>query len=250
MMSLLLPVLPRLLHPQQEFAPGGEDELKYGDVPLAPLIFQDDILHGVCDEKEARNANLKIDRVIKQLNLRLNEDKTFCTVIGSKRQRQDVKLELQKGPLMCGGFEIQLKDKFKWLGQIMSAGGLTESVADTVQAREGKIRGACLEISQIVNDWRARVVGGMETALLLWEVCCVPSLLHGSGTWTGISKNTEKQLNKILNWFLRLVLQVGPGASLAALSWDFSMLEMSLRVQMEKVMFVLYLRNLENTTLS
>jgi hypothetical protein len=191
-----------------------------------------------------------MDRVIKQLNLMLNEDKTFCIVIGSQRQRQEVKLELEISPLLCGGFETQLKDKFKWLGQVMSTGGLAESVADTVQDREGKIRGACLEISQIVNDWRARVVGGMETALLLWEVCCVPSLLHGSGTWTGISKTTEKQLNKIQNWFLRLVLQVGPGASLAALSWDFSMLEMSLRVKIEKVMFVLYLRNLENTTVS
>ena len=37
--------------------------------------------------------------------------------------------------------------------------------------------GACIEITQIVNDWRAKVVGGFETALLLWELCCVPSLL-------------------------------------------------------------------------
>ena len=39
--------------------------LQYGDVPLAPLIFQDDVLHGVCGVEEARNANLKIDKVIK-----------------------------------------------------------------------------------------------------------------------------------------------------------------------------------------
>ena len=125
----------------QEFTPRGEDELKYGDVPLAPLIFQDDVLHGVCGVEEARNANLKMDRVINQLNLRLNEDKTFCIVIGSQRQRQEVKLELEISPLLCGGFETQLKDKFKWLGQVMSTGVLAESVADTVQEREGKIRG-------------------------------------------------------------------------------------------------------------
>ena len=35
-------------------------------------------------------------------------------------------------------------------------------------------------------------MGGMETALMLWEVCCVPSLLHGAGTWTEISSKTEK----------------------------------------------------------
>ena len=52
-----------------------------------------------------------------------------------------MKLELEKNPLLCGGFEMQLKDKFKWLGQTMSTGGLAESVADTVQAMEGNIMG-------------------------------------------------------------------------------------------------------------
>ena len=88
----------------QEFAPGGEDELKYGDIPLAPLIFQDDVLHGAGGIKEARIANQRMDKVIKQLNVKLNEDKTFCIVMGSKRQRQEVKLELERQPLMCGGF--------------------------------------------------------------------------------------------------------------------------------------------------
>ena len=212
--------------------------MKYGDIPLAPLIFQDDVLHGAGGVEEARSDNLKMDRVIKQLNLRLNEDKTFPIVMGSKRQRQEVKLELDRQPLMCAGFETQLKDKFKRLGQILSTGGLAESAEATNQAREWKIKGACLEIAQIVNDWRARVVGGMETALLLWEVCCIPSLLHGAGTWTEITTATQKHLNKVQNWYFRLVLQVGPGSSLAAMSRDTSMLDMSPRVKIEKVMLV------------
>ena len=99
----------------QEFAPGEEDELKYGDVPFASLIFQDDVIHGAGGLKEARMANLKIDRVVKGMNLRLNEDKTFCIVMGTRKQKQEVKLGLERQPLMCGGLEIQLKDKFKWL---------------------------------------------------------------------------------------------------------------------------------------
>ena len=135
---------------------------------------------------------------------------------------------------MCGNFETKLQEQFKWLGQILSSGGLGESVAATVESREGKIRGACLEISQIINDWRSRAVGGMETALMLWEVCCIPSLLHGAGTWTEISAKTEKQLNRCQNWFVRLILQVGPGTPLPSLSWDFSLLDMGLRVKLEK----------------
>ena len=30
---------------REQFSPGGEDELTYGSVPLAPLLFQDDVLH-------------------------------------------------------------------------------------------------------------------------------------------------------------------------------------------------------------
>ena len=138
---------------------------------------------------------------------------------------------LQKNPLFCGEVEIKLKDSFKWLGQILSSGGLAESVNATIEAKEGKIRAACLEIAHIVNDWRSQVAGGMETGLLLWEACCVPSLLNGAGTWMEISKTTEKRLNQIQFWGLRLFLQVGPGTPLASLLWDTAILKMDIKVK-------------------
>jgi hypothetical protein len=120
----------------------------------------------------------------------------------------------------------------------------------TVEDREGKIRGACLEIGHIINDWRTQAVGGMDTALLLWEVCCIPSLLHGAGTWTDISVATENRLNKIQNWYFRLVYQIGPGASLPSLLWDTITLDMKFRVYIEKIMLILSIRNLEEDTIA
>ena len=65
--------------------PGGEDEVTYGSVPLAPLIFQDDVLHAADGIKEARIANEKMSRVVKRLNLNLNRDikKNFLHYNGS-----------------------------------------------------------------------------------------------------------------------------------------------------------------------
>ena len=159
------------------FPPGEQDELTYGSVLLAPFIFMDDVIHGAETIDDARRANTRMDRTVRQLNLTLNRNKYVCLVIGSMKQRTRVKQALLKDPLMCGEFETQLKDKFKWLGQILSCRGLGDSVAETVASREGKIQGTCLGITQIVNDWRSKVVGGMETAILLWEACCIPSLL-------------------------------------------------------------------------
>ena len=123
-------------------------------------------------------------------------------------------------------------------------------MSETVKAREGKIRGACLEISHIINDWRSKVSGGMATALTLWEACCIPSLLHGAGTWTEISPAVEKSLNQLQCWYLKLIYQVGQGAPSASLLWDTNVLDMSLRIWKEKLLFVLHLRNLEEKTLA
>ena len=107
-----------------------------------------------------------------------------------------------------------------------------------------------MELVQVVNDWRARAVGGLDTAILLWEACCVPSLLYGCGTWLEMAPSTVKKLNAIQNWFLRLIFQVGPGVPIAALCWETGVLDMELRVLMEMLMLVLHIRGLGENTLA
>ena len=114
----------------------------------------------------------------------------------------------------------------------MSSAGLADSVLQTFISREGKVKGACLEIALIVNDWRAQNLGGMETALTLWETCCIPSMMHGAGTWVEMNASTEKRLNSLQSWFVRLILQVGPSSPLLSLLWDTPALDMGLRVKM------------------
>ena len=134
------------------FPPGGGDELNYGTTAMAPLLFQDDLIHSTGGIRAARLANVRIDKVVKKLNLNLHEDKTSCILLGSKKQKNSMKKELQIQPLFCGQIEVKIEDEIKWLGQILSSDGLAGSVAETVGAREGKIRGACLEIAAVVND--------------------------------------------------------------------------------------------------
>ena len=171
--------------------------------------------------------------MMKERGLCLNKEKSVCVIIGNKKQREDAAQRLEEQPLECGDFITKPKESEKWLGQEISAQGLAHSAALTVEKREAKIRAACREIAVIVNDWRSRSVGGMESALQLWEACCIPSLLHGAATWLDMTAATVQKLNTIQNWFLRLVLQVGPGAPVAALLWDSGVLDMELRVWRE-----------------
>ena len=90
----------------------------------------------------------------------------------------------------------------------------------------------------------------METALLLWEACCISSLLRGAGTWVNISETTIKKFNQIQCWYLRLALQVGQGAPRASLLWNNQVLFMQLKVWKEQIMLVIHVRNLDDTSIA
>ena len=87
----------------EHFPPGGGDEMIYGKVSLASLIFMDDLIHGAGSIEDARIANERVDKVVKSLNLSLNQDKTSCIFMGLNKQKDIVRRELEVNPLMCEG---------------------------------------------------------------------------------------------------------------------------------------------------
>ena len=76
---------------------------------------------------------------MKERGLNLNKDKSVCIAIGSKKQKSEISKAMKESPLMCGDFETKEVEEEKWLGQIISASGLAESVSKTVDARIGKV---------------------------------------------------------------------------------------------------------------
>ena len=213
-------------------------------------MFQDDLIHASTEVEKARKACQKMNLVMKKHALKLNKDKSVLIVMGSKNQKKDIIEELENNPITCGEVKMNIKDADKWLGQQLSTGGLAESVAATVEKREAKIKGAALEIATIVNDWRAEAAGGMNTALLLWEACLVPSLLQGASTWVEVSEKTVKKLNSLQQWFLRLILQVGPGTPVAALGWETGVLDMKLRIYQEKLALISHIKSMDEKSLA
>ena len=170
--------------------------------------------------------------------------------MGTKKQREKLKSELETNPIKCGNFVMKKVEKEKWLGQQLSEGGLADSVEATIESKMGKIKTACLEIANIVNDWRAETVGGLETAIILWEACIIPSLLNSCSTWVEISKKAENKLNDLQRWFLRLILQVPKSTPSASLTWETGMMDMKLRIWKEKLMLILHIRSLNDETLA
>ena len=50
----------------EHLPPGGDLQMEYGDVPLAPLMWLDDILNTADQIKKAREVNKKVDIIMKE----------------------------------------------------------------------------------------------------------------------------------------------------------------------------------------
>ena len=65
-----------------------------------------------------------------------------------------------------------------------------------------------------------------------------------------MSKEAEKRLDALQNWFLRILLRQGPGAPSSAILWELQVLSMARRIWREKLCLSLHVARLGEDTLA
>ena len=84
-------------------------------------------------------------------------------MIGSTKAKKKIKQELEMNPLKIGNQELKEVQVFKHLGDFIS-NHLGESVHTTVTKRLGIAKLAIYEIRTVMEDRRARCIGGINLA--------------------------------------------------------------------------------------
>ena len=102
-----------------------------------------------------------------------------------------MKKELSINPLMCGEFETKVKEKFKWLRQILSEGGLAQSVVATVEESKGKIWGR--KLNRIQNWYYGLVYQVGPGAPLHWAIYYGIHLLSLQAWYIGSKRSKNGQ---------------------------------------------------------
>ena len=229
---------------------GSEDEFRYGKVVGKPAMWMDDICRGVGSVNSAIAGNIKLDVMASLCQLSYHPDKSGYILMGTEEQKEEMRKEIRRTPIMLGDIQTKEKEADKWLGFWLHTDGLSASVAKTVEERKKKVKGAMYEAVAVVEDYRAVRISGFQTAIDLWELAIIPSLLNGCEVWVDISLETEKQLEDLQYKYLSLVLQVGPGTPRSALLAQTGLLSMKYRIWVEKVMMIMHLRGLKEPALA
>ena len=164
-------------HGLKDYFKDSQCEMRYGGVRLQPLSYQDDIMRSSMDVLTTQVGNINMAAMFEEKWLEAHPDKTCFIVVGSRKYKEKVKIDLQDSPLMFGDFLVNQHESDKYLGQILHGGGLNMSAEATVRDRMGKLKGATREIKTIIEEFQMQAIAGMMAAWELWERALIPSLL-------------------------------------------------------------------------
>ena len=229
---------------------GSKDEDCYGGIRLQPLSYIDDLLRCTNNVSCTRAGNIKLSMFLEEKQLEAHPKKTCYILIGSKKLKKNVRKEIEVNPFVLGKVAIKEKVCDKYLGDILSSGGVADSIDATVDEREGRVKGAIRELAALCEDFRMQITGGMMGALDLYESCIIPSLMANSGTWFGIREKMVERLEKIQNTFVRSLLRLPMSTPKPCLRAVCGLLGMKWRIWLEKINLVNNIRRAEDGTLA
>ena len=224
---------------------GSRDEECYGRIRLQPLSYVDDTARASQDVTTMRAGNTKLACLMMEKQLEIHNLKSGFLIFGTEAFKAASRLDVQESPVMLGKVQINEKITDKYLGDILSSLGLRASVEATVKEREAKIKGSIYELRALTEDFRMQAVGGMQSAIDLYESCIIPSLLSNSGTWTEVGQETINMLDKIQDTFGRVLLSLPKSAQRASLQAALGLVGMKWRVWQEKILLAQAIRNQE-----
>lgn len=171
-------------------------------------------------------------------------------VVGKNKRRQELMKHIADNPIKLCNQPMGQVSQSKYLGDVISESGLSESVQCTVNKRKGTVSRAIYEIRSVLNDCRAHLVGGLVSGFEMWEIAVIPMLLYNSETWMEISKKTIEDLEKLQLNFLRTTLGVGVGCPMPLLYSETGTLLMEFRILQKKLLFMHHLERLPDSALA
>ena len=144
-----------------KFFKNSKEEVSYGNERLQPLLFQDDISRISTSLEAAQVGNYIMEAVMESKLLDFNHDKSVVIIMGSKKKKEDIEKEMKVKPLTLCGKDMEIATSEKYLGDMISADGLAESVSATVMKRKGQTVSCMIETKAVIEDCRANAIVGI-----------------------------------------------------------------------------------------
>ena len=148
-----------------KFFGSSKAELSYGPEKILPLMFQDDICRLSLTLKDAQKGNDTLESAMEIKLLDFNLDKSCCLIMGSNQGRKRLTKDMSKNPLTLCKRPMNIATNEKYLEDMLSSNGLSDSVHTNILKRKGGVMLAIMKIKSYINDCRITTLGGLTAGI-------------------------------------------------------------------------------------
>ena len=187
--------------------------------------------------------------MIGKKSLTFNTDKSCYLLMGGKKERRRLQKELSKSPLTLCKEPMKEVKIVKYLGNFFTY-SLEDSIHQTVIKRLGLAKHAIYELRDIVEDTRAKKIGGINIAFDIFDNSITSIILHNSETWNFIPNKTINLIDRFFNSFYTCIFRIGSGSPSANNFWQVGALTRNNILLKKQLSFYFHLSSLPPDSLA
>ena len=101
-----------------------QSEISYGATRLQPLSFQDDVIRMCIGRDSAQDGYHRFEAVFKSKLLQIHPTKSCFMLFKNNKMQTSIENEIKQRPLSYDDFTVSKSSGEKWLGDMLSDGGL------------------------------------------------------------------------------------------------------------------------------
>ena len=204
--------------------------IRYGNILIPPLLYQDDIMIASISTNKMQEMLNILETYQKQNLLNFNMDKSEClTMKFNKLKRYN-----QSSELKLNNSIVKEVESYKYLGDMKNSTG---TLGDNISNKKKAAMAITNEIKFLV-DQPAFKKQKIEITLKLIETILIPKILYGCETWTNISKQQLKTLEKMQKDAVTKTNSIPSTTPYQGITYECGLMPITYRIKMKRLVYL------------
>ena len=205
--------------------------------------FVDDQFSMAKNAEAARVKGNMITMSMDQFNVKVHPIKTKYMILGKKEYVEKMEKEIEENPIKIQGFEVERSHLERYLGMMVSSGGLRKTVEEQMKYRIKECEGKLAMIQNIMEDPTMRGIGHLAGSKVLFESILTSTALYSAGVWINVTKAMVEKYDRECKRLLYTMLKINSKTTLLHVCWELDIIPWSYGIVREKVSLATFLCN-------
>ena len=209
-----------------------------GSTKVETSAFVDDAAQADESSEGVRSTGKCLTNTLDELGLEAHPSKSVRVTCGPAAPKRKLIQELEKNPQRIQGSVIKDVEEERYLGLLFTNKNPRKNITRNIEDKRAKVLVKVKVIKRLLKHPAMHELGWMRAAIGLLQSIVVQTILYGTVSFIGMTKQQVKDLEKIQKDAIYDVLGLSKFANYSAVLSEIGILKMEVSVKLRKMSFI------------